>query len=152
MLGCFCPCHGCIDNAIHTFSGVQLRLACSELMKKQGYGEETGRAKITPAFNLPCRYVLHTVGPIVHGRLTETDKMQLASWLPFMHGACRTKQNRRIAFLLHIYGRVSFSERISGGNCNTHCKGITAKNQSKIKVIFNVFKDTDYEIYRSLLG
>ena len=69
MLGCFVPCHGCIDNAIHTFAGVQLRLACSQIMAQQGCAEETGSAKITPAFNLPCRYVLHTVGPIVHGRL-----------------------------------------------------------------------------------
>ena len=68
MLGCFVPCHGCIDNAIHTFAGVQLRLACAELMKRQGHEEETGRAKITPAFNLPCRYVLHTVGPVIGGR------------------------------------------------------------------------------------
>ena len=73
LLGCFCPNHGCIDNAIHTFAGVELRLACAELMTKQGYDEPTGRAKITPAFNLPCRYVLHTVGPIVGGRLTERD-------------------------------------------------------------------------------
>lgn len=66
MLGCFCPCHGCIDNAIHTFSGVQLRLSCADFMKKQGHEEQTGTAKITPAYNLPCKYVLHTVGPIVH--------------------------------------------------------------------------------------
>ena len=71
MLGCFCPNHGCIDNAIHTFSGVQLRLSCAELMKKQGQEEETGKAKITPAFNLPCRYVLHTVGPIIRGHLRQ---------------------------------------------------------------------------------
>ena len=54
MLGCFIPCHSCVDNAIHTFSGVQLRLTCAELMEKQGHEEETGKAKITPAFNLPC--------------------------------------------------------------------------------------------------
>ena len=70
MLGCFAPCHGCIDNAIHTFAGVQLRLACAELMRRQEHEEETGGAKITPAFNLPSRYVLHTAGPIVHGRPT----------------------------------------------------------------------------------
>ena len=59
MLGCFCPCHGCIDNAIHTFAGVQLRFACNELMKQQGFLEPIGKAKITPAFNLPSKYVLH---------------------------------------------------------------------------------------------
>ncbi len=71
MLGCFRPCHGCIDNAIHTFAGVQLRRNCNEIMQKQGHNEPTGQAKITPAYNLPCKYVLHTVGPIVSGRLTE---------------------------------------------------------------------------------
>lgn len=79
MLGCFCPCHGCIDNAIHTFAGVQLRLKCAEIMKKQGHKEETGKAKITPAYNLPCKYVLHTVGPIVRKSLTRQDCDLLAS-------------------------------------------------------------------------
>ena len=71
MLGCFCPCHGCIDNAIHTYAGVQLRLKCAEIMKKQGHKEETGKAKLTPGYNLPCKYILHTVGPIVKGSLTQ---------------------------------------------------------------------------------
>ncbi|HBI60796.1 MAG TPA: protein-ADP-ribose hydrolase, partial [Lachnospiraceae bacterium] len=79
MLGCFCPCHGCIDNAIHTFSGVQLRTACADLMEKQGHEEETGKAKITPAYNLPCKYILHTVGPVIHGWLTTKDKELLTS-------------------------------------------------------------------------
>ena len=65
MLGCFCPNHGCIDNAIHTFAGVQLRQECAEILKAQGTEEATGQAKITEAYNLPCKYVLHTVGPIV---------------------------------------------------------------------------------------
>ena len=60
MTGCYCPNHGCIDNAIHTYAGVQLRLACAEIMDRQGHPEPTGQAKITPAFDLPCRYVLHT--------------------------------------------------------------------------------------------
>mgnify|MGYP002562906542 CR=1 FL=1 len=76
MLGCFIPCHSCVDNAIHTFSGVQLRLTCAELMEKQGHEEETGKAKITPAFNLPCDYIIHTVGLIYSG--TAEDAAQLA--------------------------------------------------------------------------
>lgn len=79
MLGCFCPNHGCIDNAIHTYAGIQLRLACAKLMERQGHDEETGKAKITSAFNLPCKYVLHTVGPIVQGYLTRRDCELLAS-------------------------------------------------------------------------
>ena len=71
LRGCFVPCHACVDNIIHSVSGIQLRLACDELMNEQGYDEPTGKAKITPAFNLPCSYVLHTVGPIVSGILTK---------------------------------------------------------------------------------
>ena len=65
MLGCFAPCHGCIDNAIHSAAGLQLREACAQLMKQQGHPEPTGQAKITPAYNLPSKFVLHTVGPII---------------------------------------------------------------------------------------
>lgn len=79
MTGCYVPCHGCIDNCIHTYSGIQLRMFCAEMMERQGHEEETGKAKITPAFNLPCRYVIHTVGPIISGRLTERDNELLAS-------------------------------------------------------------------------
>ena len=71
MLGCFQPCHSCIDNAIHTYAGVQLRLECAELMRKQGHEEPTGSAKITSAYNLSSNYVMHTVGPIVYDSLTE---------------------------------------------------------------------------------
>lgn len=78
LLGCFVPGHNCIDNAIHTFSGMQLRQACHDLMCMQGHDEPTGAAKITPAFNLPSRYALHTVGPIVEGKLTRTHREELA--------------------------------------------------------------------------
>ena len=74
LLGCFSPCHGCIDNMIHTMSGVQLRLACNELMQAQEEEEPAGRAKITPGFNLPAKYVLHTVGPIVGEEVTAEDE------------------------------------------------------------------------------
>ena len=79
MTGCYIPNHRCIDNAIHTYAGVELRLACAELMEQQGYPEPTGQAKITPAFNLSCRYVLHTVGPMIGGRVTKADKELLAA-------------------------------------------------------------------------
>lgn len=77
LRGCFIPCHSCVDNIIHSVSGIQLRLACDEITNRQGYEEPAGRAKITPAYNLPCRYVLHTVGPVVTGMLTETHKSSL---------------------------------------------------------------------------
>ena len=74
MTGCYIPGHACIDNCIHTYAGVQLRYDCFQKMQKQGFEEPTGQAKITPAYNLPCRYVLHTVGPIINGHLTKKDR------------------------------------------------------------------------------
>ena len=71
MTGCYQPCHNCIDNCIHTYAGIQLRLTCARIMEEQGYEEPTGQAKITPSYNLPCDYVIHTVGPIVQGKLTK---------------------------------------------------------------------------------
>ena len=88
MLGCFVPCHGCIDNAIHSAAGVQLRLECARIMDKQGKPEETGRAKITKGYNLPCQYVLHTVGPTVHEAVTEKDCEQLRRLLSVMFTTC----------------------------------------------------------------
>lgn len=79
MTGCYQPCHNCIDNCIHTYAGMQLRSFCSEMMVEQGYAEPTGQAKITPAYNLPCQYVIHTVGPIVQGKLTQKDQDLLRS-------------------------------------------------------------------------
>lgn len=108
MTGCYAPNHRCIDNAIHTFAGVQLRLACAEIMERQGCPEPTGKAKITPAFNLPCRYILHTVGPIVDESPTERDCAQLES----CYRACLTlaAENRleSIAFFCISTGEFHF--------------------------------------------
>jgi len=79
MCGCFVPNHTCIDNIIHSKAGIQLRLECYRIMKEQGHEEPTGQAKITPAYNLPCEYVEHTVGPIVNMRLTKKHEELLAS-------------------------------------------------------------------------
>lgn len=110
MLGCFCPNHGCIDNAIHTFSGVQLRLFCAELMRKQAHDEKTGSAKITPAFNLPCRYIIHTVGPIVRGAVTKKDCELLKS----CYRSCLSLQKKTGLKVLHsvVFPRANFIFRI----------------------------------------
>ena len=79
LLGCWVPGHFCIDNAIHTFAGVQLREECHRIMQAQGHEEPTGQAKVTPAYNLPSRYVIHTVGPIAKGQVNDRLKAQLAS-------------------------------------------------------------------------
>lgn len=151
MLGCFVPCHGCIDNAIHTWAGVQLRLACAELMKQQGCDEETGRAKITPAFNLPCRYVLHTVGPIVGGRLTALEEAQLAD----CYRACLTlaAQNgvQSIAFCCISTGEFRFPNERAAEIAVETVRDWRQRSSSRMAVIFNVFKEKDLHIYRKRL-
>lgn len=149
MLGCFCPNHRCIDNAIHTFSGVQLRSACNDIMKKQGHDEPTGQAKITPAFNLPCRNVIHTVGPIVYGALSDREIELLRScYLSCLESADRNGL-QSIAFCCISTGEFHFPNRAAA---EIAINTVTEyRKKSKIEVIFNVFKDEDYKIYRELL-
>lgn len=151
MLGCFVPCHRCIDNAIHTFAGIQLRLACAELMKRQGREEETGKAKITPAFNLPCRYVLHTVGPIVGGRLTQRDKDLLVSCYRSCLELAEQNQLKSIAFCCISTGEFHFPNEKAAEIAIETVKSYREDTNSKMEVVFNVFKETDLNIYRKLL-
>lgn len=152
MLGCFCPNHGCIDNAIHTFSGVQLRLSCAELMKKQGREEETGKAKITPAFNLPCRYILHTVGPIIRGHLRQHDCDLLASCYRSCLELAEQYKLKSIAFCCISTGEFHFPNDKAAEIAIQTVQTYKKQTQSEIEVIFNVFKENDYKIYSRLLG
>lgn len=150
MLGCFCPCHGCIDNVIHTYAGVQLRNACYEIMRKQGHEERTGQAKITPAYNLPCKCVIHTVGPIVGGRLTDEHRKLLKScYLSCLNEAVKNGLNS-IAFCCISTGEFRFPNDIAAQIAVDTVKEY--QKEHEIKVIFNVFKDHDYELYRELLS
>lgn len=152
MLGCFCPCHGCIDNAIHTFSGVQLRAACADLMEKQGHEEPAGTAKITPAYNLPCRYVLHTVGPIVGGRLTKRDEALLASCYSTCLALAEQNGLNSLAFCCISTGEFHFPNERAAEIAVETVRTYRQKRQSNVEVIFNVFKELDLRIYRRLLG
>ena len=152
LLGCFCPNHGCIDNAIHTFAGVQLRLACAELMAKQGHDEPMGQAKLTPAFDLPCRYVIHTVGPIVGGRLTERDCELLRSCYRSCLAAADEKRLESIAFCCISTGEFHFPNERAAEIAIRTVGEYKAETESKIKVIFDVWKNEDHEIYDRLLG
>ena len=152
MLGCFYPCHGCIDNAIHTFSGVQLRAACADLMREQGHSEPTGTAKITPAYNLPCRYVLHTVGPIITGVVTKKDEQLLASCYRSCLELAEENQVKSIAFCCISTGEFHFPNRRAAEIAVKTVREYRRERQSKMEVIFNVFKETDLRIYRQLLG
>lgn len=152
MLGCFYPCHGCIDNAIHTYAGIQLRAACAQLMRQQGHEEETGAAKITPAYNLPCRYVLHTVGPIVHGQVTERDRELLAACYRSCLRLAEENGVQSIAFCCISTGEFHFPHDIAAEIAVKTVKAYKAQASSKMEVIFNVFQTLDFNIYRQLLG
>lgn len=151
LLGCFYPCHKCIDNAIHTFSGVQLRLTCHEMMQYQGHEEETGKAKITPAFNLPCNFILHTVGPIVKGQVTKKDTELLASCYRSCLELADQNDIKSIAFCCISTGEFHFPNELAAGIAIQTVKDYKGLTQSKIEVIFNVFKDRDYDIYKRKL-
>ena len=152
MTGCYQPCHNCIDNCIHTYAGVQLRNVCAEIMEKQGYEEPTGRAKITPAFNLPSRYVIHTVGPIVQGRLTKRHEEQLASCYRSCLQLAEENGCKSIAFCCISTGVFGFPQDRAAKIAVETVRTYRATNHSSIEVIFNVFQNRDHELYRDLLG
>ena len=151
MTGCYCPNHGCIDNAIHTYAGVQLRLACTALMAKQGYPEPTGQAKITPAFNLPCKYVLHTVGPIINRRVTKEDERLLASCYRSCLKLAAENGLESVTFCCISTGEFHFPNDLAAEIAVRTVKDFLKEQTSVKKVIFNVFKDLDKAIYEKLL-
>ena len=151
MTGCYCPNHGCIDNAIHTYAGVQLRLACAEIMDRQGHPEPTGQAKITAAFNLPCRYVLHTVGPIINRRVTKEDKELLASCYRSCLELAAENGLESVAFCCISTGEFHFPNQLAAEIAVQTVKEFLQTPTSIKKVIFNVFKDMDKKIYERLL-
>lgn len=152
LLGCFHPCHGCIDNAIHSAAGLQLRAACHQLMAAQGHDEPTGQAKITAGYNLPAKYVLHTVGPVIRGAVTDGDRGLLAS----CYRSCLTLAAERglhsVAFCCISTGEFRFpNEEAASIAVETVTKFLQTPSSIQ-KVIFNVFQDRDLQIYRSILG
>ena len=151
MTGCYRPNHACIDNCIHTYAGIQLRQKCAEIMEAQGYEEPTGQAKITPAYNLPCDYVLHTVGPIVQGRLTLEHEKLLSSCYSSCLKLADKNSVESIAFCCISTGVFMFPNDRAAEIAVETVKRYKAETGSNIKVIFNVFKEQDEEIYRRLL-
>ena len=151
MLGCFVPCHRCIDNAIHTYAGIQLRLACHELRERQGHEEPTGGAKITPAFNLPSRYVIHTVGPIVYASLTRRERDELASCYRSCLKLAKENGLKSIAFCCISTGEFRFPNAAAAQIAVDTVREFLKEEGVGMRVIFNVFKDIDREIYAGLL-
>lgn len=152
MTGCYVPNHRCIDNCIHSFSGIQLRIDCAEMMRLQGHEEETGKAKITKAYNLPCRYILHTVGPIISGRLTERDCELLAGCYRSCLKLAAEKRLESVAFSCISTGEFHFPNEKAAQIAVNTVREFMRKETIVRKVVFNVFKDLDKEIYSRLLG
>lgn len=155
MLGCFIPLHGCIDNAIHSAAGIQLRLVCNDIMNKKGHDEPAGEAVLTPAFNLPAKYVIHTVGPIVYGeRPTNEDCLLLASCYRSCLEAAEQYHLESIAFCCISTGEFHFPNNTAAEIALETIDSYFSKHPDSTirKVIFNVFKDKDRQIYTELLG
>lgn len=155
MLGCFVPLHKCIDNAIHSAAGMELRQECDRLMHQQGHSEPTGQAKITPGYNLPAKWVIHTVGPIVYGPSPTPDDCRLLAdcYSNSLKVADRHSLGS-IAFCCISTGEFHFPQEDAARIAVATVKDYFKQNpeSSVSAVVFNVFKDTDYEIYKKLLG
>ena len=159
MLGCFVPCHRCIDNAIHSAAGVQLRQECNHIMNQRrirfgkNYEEPTGTATLTSAYNLPCEYVIHTVGPIVYGRLTDALRSQLADCYRNVLQCCVDHGIESVAFCCISTGEFHFpNQKAAEIAVRTTEEFLTEHEGCCIRrVIFNVFKDQDKEIYEEIL-
>ena len=152
MLGCFVPCHGCIDNAIHSAAGIELRLECYRIMEKQKTEEPTGKAKITKAYNLPCRYVLHTVGPIIYGKVTRKDCELLSDCYRSCLELAAANQLKSVAFCCISTGEFHFPNEKAAEIAIQTVQDYQRNKQNGMEVVFNVFKDSDYQIYKQLLG
>ena len=152
LLGCFVPCHGCIDNAIHSAAGLQLRDECSRIMRAQGHEEPNGQAKLTGAYNLPAKHVLHTVGPIVRGGVTERDRRELRSCYEACLALAAERRLRSVAFCCISTGEFHFPNREAAGIALAAVRDFLRRDGGDMRVIFNVFRDEDLAIYRELLG
>ena len=158
MLGCFVPCHGCIDNAIHSAAGLGLREACRRSMDEKrredpDYEEPVGRAVLTPGFCLPCKYVIHTVGPVVGMRLTEELRQDLRNCYYSCMAAAAERGIRSIAFCCISTGEFHFpNDEAAGIAVDTAAEFLEQRQTAFDRIIFNVFKDVDRKLYEGLLS
>ena len=155
LLGCFRPGHACVDNAIHSAAGLQLRQACAELVLSPDYEEPTGSAQITPGFNLPARYVLHTVGPIVAGQsLARQHSAQLSSSYTSCLNLAHSSGLESLAFCCISTGVFGFppshAARIAVAAARAFLAGLP--KDSDFTIIFTVFTQDDYDRYAQLLN
>ena len=155
LLGCFVPCHGCIDNAIHTFAGIQLRLECAHIMQEQGHPEPTGQAKVTPAYNLPSRHIIHTVGPISNGVVNDEMRTLLASSYRSCLDAAAEAGDKSIALCCISTGEFGFPAEAAAPLAMETVRAWFAERDAAgaptLTVVLNVYKESDEALYRTLL-
>ncbi len=156
MLGCFVPCHRCIDNAIHSAAGIELREACSHYMNRRRiqygarYEEPTGQAVLTEGYNLPADYVIHTVGPIVEGSLDQKRKDELRSCYRNVLKCCMEHKIRSVAFCCISTGEFHFpNDEAAKIAVDTVTLFLREHGPAFDRIIFNVFKDTDRDLYEA---
>ena len=152
LLGCFLPNHKCIDNAIHTFAGIELRMACARMTEYMDMPKKTGVARMTYGFNLPASHVIHTVGPIVYDTVTDLEKEQLSSCYRSCLELANAYSLNSIAFCCISTGEFRFPNELAAQIAIDTVRRYLKETNSKIQVVFNVFKDIDYDIYNKLLG
>lgn len=152
LLGCTLPNHTCIDNIIHTRAGVDLRLACHNIIEEQGHPEPVGQAKITPGYNLPASYVIHTVGPYIdqEGVTPEKEELLASSYRSCLQTADE-HQLESIAFCCISTGEFNFPNERAAEIAIKTVEDYFNDSGTDIHVIFNVFKDVDLHIYEALL-
>ena len=150
LLGCWRILHNCLDNLLHSGAGLALRYRCFEIMQKQGYEEPTGRAKITPGYNLPAKYILHTVGPIVQGRLTKEHERLLASCYTSCLNLAAENDLESLAFCCISTGVFMFPNPRAAEIAVKTVRNWLDETGSQMKVVFNVYKDLDLKIYSEL--
>ena len=149
LLGCFIPNHSCIDNQIHTFAGIRLRLKCNDIMK--GDTLESGKVILTSGYNLPCKYIIHTVGPKVQGVLTKENEDELKAC--YVNSLELAKENniRSIVFPCISTGVYRYPKDKAASLAYKTVKDYLKDNDKYFdKIIFNVFKDEDEMIYERL--
>lgn len=157
MLGCFVPCHRCIDNAIHSAAGMQLREECNHIMKHRrlkygrNYEEPTGTATLTKAYNLPCDYVIHTVGPIVYNGLNDKLCQDLQNCYENVLKCCLENNIKSVAFCCISTGEFHFpNDKAAEIAWRTVISFLEKNGDSMERIIFNVFKDSDLQVYKKM--
>ena len=159
LLGCFIPCHNCIDHVIHSASGIQLREECYSIMQKkraelgEDYEEPVGTAVLTKGYNLPADYVIHTVGPIVENKLNSELCEQLQSCYENVLKCAVENGIRSVAFCCISTGEFCFPNEMAANIAVETVSEFLEENSDKFdRIIFNVFKEIDLELYKNRLN